>query len=165
MKCLSSMNNIRKAVLVVCLISAFVSLGGCKLFKVTDPDNPRFDITKFRISDYKYSKDLKKEVAGIFRIYFPLGMSRGEIEKILVENEIIINASRAVSLSEDTPHLGLDADNALSESLASYYVVYTFTPERHMFSLTPGGGIKLYAFYDDENKLVLMVLGSKIVHE
>lgn len=59
-----------------------LALAGCdNPFKVTEPSDPEFDVTKFDFNDY----DNHKELINVLRKLFKPGDSREKIEKILVD--------------------------------------------------------------------------------
>lgn len=61
------------------LLSLFVV--ACNPFKVTDPNDPRFDVTKFDLNDYKSHTEL----AEVMRILFKVGTTKDEVDRVLVE--------------------------------------------------------------------------------
>ena len=64
------------------LLAGMVMLTACNPFKVTDPSDPRFDVTKFSFEDYRIEKDLHDALGAVF----PSGTNRKVIEDILIDN-------------------------------------------------------------------------------
>ena len=54
-------------------------------FKVTDPADPRFNLEKFKLGDYRD----REELGHAFTILFPIGMSRKEVEKTLMKSGVV----------------------------------------------------------------------------
>lgn len=51
--------------------------------KITDPNDPRFDPMQFRFEDYAYFSG-EVELADVFRILFPPGIEKSDVDKILI---------------------------------------------------------------------------------
>jgi hypothetical protein len=51
-------------------------------FKVIDPRHPRFNVEKFRFTDYDQNAEITYDY---YRVLFPVGMPREEVEKILID--------------------------------------------------------------------------------
>ncbi|AGH97677.1 hypothetical protein A11S_854 [Micavibrio aeruginosavorus EPB] len=153
------MPSFYKWILVVFLL---VGVSACKPNKVLDPHDPNFDIKQFRYGDYKYSDDPDRDVSEVLKFFFPIGTKRSVIEDTLVSNgTVLISASGSFG---EFGSLGVVRGELLEKISASYYAVYHFKYKSQSISLTPSGGVRLCAFYDDGNKLVSMIIGSKFVH-
>jgi hypothetical protein len=109
-------------------------------FKVTDPDDPRFDPMRFKFSDYKSDK-----IPFTLKRIFSPGASKEFVENILVKSA-----------------------NAKIEQHSHYYIMYVWnfpigyssTYTWHL--ITPNTLYSVAATYDDKDKLTGMTM---LAHE
>ena len=145
-------------------LSFGVSACGKAENKVTDPSSPGFEIEKFDVRDYK---DFKK-IAEVFRIYFPIGTDRSFIDDILVtKGKVRISRTGPFSEVENLRGLGHGAEHEkiLKNFSAKYYVHYDL-PYDEIFpiSITPSVSRAATAFYDENDKLRLLFVGTELVN-
>lgn len=154
--------SLQRSFLVLCTCALFV-VGGCDdaNSQVTDPHNSEFKIEKFDARNY----DTAKQLAEVFRVYFPLGTDRDFIDHVLVVNGNV-RISRQGPFEEriSSPGLGFGYNykEILKNFTADYYVVYDL-PSSVKHSITPASGRAATAFYDQENKLKLLFVHTELV--
>lgn len=161
MKCLSSISNMRRAVLVVCPILVFTALGGCNLFKVIDPNDPGFDIEKFNCLDYSTNEYL----LDVFRKYFPLGSDQQYVEEVLIEQGGCRKDAEGVYVSQQH-HAFSESDrmaNVLKGLPIDHFAVYHVTYKKPIISMNPGGSRPFVFFYNNEDKLLQIIHRDQII--
>lgn len=65
---------------ILVLLMVAVALAACNPFKVTDPQNPKFDAAKFRFEDYKTS-----EIKHVLMQIFPIGTPQIKIDDFFLQ--------------------------------------------------------------------------------
>jgi len=151
------------AILLVASGAYLVALA--KPVKITDPHDPAFNIEKFDSRDYK-SAD---EMAQVFKKFFPLGTPRSYIENILTKSDTTrIPQKESFETKRGVPGLGhgYQYKDVLKDFSAAYLVRYGMPPKKPIFGLTitPGSERTAVSYYDENDRLKLMLVGNELVH-
>lgn len=129
-----------------------LALCGCNPFKVTDPNDPRFDIKKFELNDYRSNK----EIAEVIRKYMPIGTSRNDVEKILVS---IAGASITDFTNQRNYKTGTAADIEVLDLKNSAQSIFRYGHKGRNATFY----WQIYIFYDHEDRLMQVVTGNVVV--
>ena len=136
--------------------------------KVTDPSDPRFEIRNLRYEDYRYSNNPSQDVAKVLRMFIPKGSDRSYVEEILVGGGAVVikgDKKNKYVQGERNPFLGTEINEILANFKADSFTYYHFTYKKAFIAITPSGGVTLTAYYDENNKLLLMIVGNEFVHD
>lgn len=127
------MKTLLKSILILLCTT---SLAACNPFKVTDPNDPKFDPAKFQFSDYP---DFET-ASNVLNEIFPLGTKDTKVNSLLLEN---LNL-----LSSEKVYIGEDKKNK--------YSVYYFFPN----DIKKSKNSYVWVVYDKEN-----LVSEKIVYD
>lgn len=111
------------SLIVLVLVGVATALLALNPFKVTDPADPRFDVTKFKFSDYE-SKD---ELFDALSVIFPVSTKRFNVEKILINDASYWSSD---IYEADIPENGFPHGRKPSSnwSGANYFIDYGLRP-------------------------------------
>ena len=135
----------------------------CKPHKVLDPHDPNFDIKQFRYEDYSSFPDQGDVVSEVLRTSFPIGTQRSVVEEVLVGGGAVVVSGHG--FYKDMPAVGSTVRGLMKNLSPEYYAIYHMKYKKPFVSITPSGGVTLFAFYDEDDSLLYMILHQNFVHE
>lgn len=124
--------GIALALVIVCM-GALMSF--TNPFKVTDPNDPRFDPMEFRFEDYH---DENLTVREVFPILFPIGTSKEYVDKVLVQ------AGNAKTYQSKTNQSEWIYKEPLQSIGGPPIHVFIFDENNQLVNIKPGTGSEIY---------------------
>jgi hypothetical protein len=129
----------------LCVLAAliwYVVLDFPPPWKITDPSDPRFDVTKFEFDDYTSDIALSKAL----RILFPIGTDKSDVDRVLGD----MGRAKISKVTGKNPYRD---DPSEQEYYCEYRSLRSFISD--YFSGMPEGEFtwKVLVTYDQNNKL------------
>ena len=140
-----------------------LAVTGCKPSKVIDPHKSGFDIEKFSCLDYP-TNDL---IPDVLRNFFPIGVNQSYIEKIMVERGGCLKIVE-MAYEPQKHHMFTEIDamtKVLIKLPVDHFAVYHITHKKPLVSVASGSMRPIVAFYDKNNKLLVMYEYTNLIHK
>lgn len=125
--------------LTLIIVCVWVLMSFSNPFKVTDPNDPRFDPMRFNFKDYHHENLTVREV---FPILFPIGTSKDYVDKVLIQ------AGSAKSYQSKTNKSEWVYKEPSHSIEGPPIHVFIFNENDQLINIKPGTGSEIYPNID-----------------